>query len=329
MISLVFTKYYFLYTHEYYPPAQSDRVARFEADKVFQKRFLVPVIANTLSEATNASFDHSIKFIVFLSTIALVYGFRKMLNLFVPNEHFKYISIFVLIPISWNYIVLNSIFHAYDIPAISFYCWGIILFTKNKFLFFYALFIIATFNRESSCFVTISILLLKFEYTFKNRKNYLLQLFIINRFLFKHVLIQFLIWLVIVFYIKYSIKNNPGSFYEETFSMIHFVKCIVENEACWPYLNPNSFFSNPRCFLTLFFGLWTFIPLFWRYIPPSSKKLLLLIPIYLIPCILYANLMETRVYHELNIIISVVSVLGFHKFLFTKFYYNEVGNSLL
>ena len=35
---IVTTKYYFLYTHEYYP-AQSEVIANFEADKVFQKGF--------------------------------------------------------------------------------------------------------------------------------------------------------------------------------------------------------------------------------------------------------------------------------------------------
>ena len=136
VISLVFTKYYFLYTHEYYPPAQSDRIANFEADKVFQKRFLVPVIANTLSETTSISFDHSLKFIVFISTIGIILGFKEMMNIFVSHSHIQYISLFVLIPISWNYIALNSIFHSYDIPAICLYCYGVILFIKNKFFFF-------------------------------------------------------------------------------------------------------------------------------------------------------------------------------------------------
>jgi hypothetical protein len=318
IISLVFTKYYFLYTHEYYPPAQSDRIANFEADKVFQKRFLVPVIANTLSGTTIISFDHSLKAIVFISTIGVILGFKEMLNFFVSHDHIRYISLSVLLPISWNYIALNSIFHAYDIPAICLYCWGVILFVKNKLFFFYVTFIIATLNRESSCFITISILLLKFEYNIKDKKNCLLKLFGINQFLCKHLFFQFIIWLSIVLCVKYLVKDNPGSFYEETFSMVHFVQCLIKGDACWPYLDTNSFFSNPRCFLTIFFGFWILIPVFWQHIPPYSKKLLLLIPIYLIPCILYANLMESRVYHELNIIIALFSVLGFHGYYYKK-----------
>jgi len=293
-------------------------IANFEAAKVFQKRFLVPLLAVVLSAHLNVSFDHSLKFLILLSTIGLIYGFKELLNLFVSDEPFQYISIFVLIPVSWNYIVLNSIFHAYDIPAICFFCWGIVLFMKNRIFIFYLLFIISTLNRESSCFITISIILLKFNYSINITGNYLLEKFRNNKILFRHVFYQFLIWIGLVFSIKYFVKNNPGSFYEETFSMIHFIKCIIENEACWPYLDTSSFFFNPRCFLTLFLGIWVLIPTVWSHIPSTSKRLLLLVPVYLIPCVLYANLMESRVYHELNIIITLVSVLGLYNFIKTK-----------
>ena len=324
---MVFTKYYFLYTHEYYPPAQSDRIANFEADKVFQKRFLVPVLANTISETKIISFDHSLKLVVFLSTIGLIYGFKEILNLFVSNDPFLYISISILVPISWNYIALNSIFHAYDVPAICLYCWGVVLFMKNKLFIFYIIFVTSTLNRESSCFITISIFLLKLVYNFKVNRNYIFDLFQINKLLLTHVFLQFLIWCGLVFSINFLVKDNPGSYYEETFSMMHFIECLIENKACWPYLDPDAFFYNPRCFLTLFLGLWILIPLLWRYIPFSSKKLLLLIPIYLIPSILYANLMETRVYHELNVVISLVSVLGFYRYYITNSNCHEVDHS--
>ena len=39
LVSLIFTKYYFLLTNEYYPPAYAYKIANFEADKVFQKDF--------------------------------------------------------------------------------------------------------------------------------------------------------------------------------------------------------------------------------------------------------------------------------------------------
>ena len=44
------------------------------------------------------------------------------------------------------------------------------------------------------------------------------------------------------------------------------------------------------------------------------QEALLLIPIYMIPALLYANLMETRVYHELNVIISLACASGLIQF---------------
>ena len=156
-----------------------------------------------------------------------------MLNIFNSNNEIQYLSVFVLVPIFWNYAVLNSIFHAYDIPAISFFCWGIVFFIKNKFLFFYILFSIATLNRESTCFITISVLLIKYDY-FLNRTK--------CKQLIKHLLYQFILWSSLVFFLKNIFNGNPGSFYEETFSMINFINCMLTNDACWPYLSPNSFF---------------------------------------------------------------------------------------
>ena len=44
---LIFTYNYFLYTHEY-PPGSYERIAAYEADKVFQTRFLITALANFL-----------------------------------------------------------------------------------------------------------------------------------------------------------------------------------------------------------------------------------------------------------------------------------------
>ena len=54
-------------------------------------------------------------------------------------------------------------------------------------------------------------------------------------------------------------------------------------------------------------------PFLWKYIQKDCKKLLFLIPVYMIPALLYANLMETRVYHELNVVISLAAISGFIK----------------
>ena len=48
-----------------------------------------------------------------------------------------------MLPLSWNYIIINGyidgagLYYPYDIPSLTFFAAGIILFLKNRWLFFY------------------------------------------------------------------------------------------------------------------------------------------------------------------------------------------------
>jgi hypothetical protein len=311
LVALVFTKYYFLFTSEYYPPAYADKVAKFEADKVFQKRFLVPVTANFISHNTTLSFDHSLKFIITISTLGLLFYFKKTLEIFTKNHASHYWCLLLLIPVGWNYMFINSIFHSYDIPSLFFYCLGLHLFLNKKYFLFYIIFAVATFNRESTCFISISIALLLSKFSSKYR---LKDNFVRNFSLIRHLLAQAALWFLIVLIISWLVKDSPGRSYELTYSMREFIANMWNGAPSWPFLNTETFLGNPRCFLTLFGCTWVLIPFLWKYIPGDCKKLLLLIPIYMIPAILFANLMETRVYHELNVVITLAFISGLIQF---------------
>ena len=307
----LFTKYYFLFTHEYYPPAQSDRIADFSAAKVFQKRFLTPLFAKFIADLTDLSLDRSLKALTVVFCIGLCYGFLEFSRSSgIPNVP-RFSAFLIFVPVSWNYVALNSIYHAYDLPTLCFYCWGCVFFLQKKYILFYLTFVAGTLNRESACFISITIALLSWNAPNRFRPSSIISNFFQNKKLFHHLFFQFILWLSITKTIEFFFKDNPGAFYEKTFSMIQFLKDSWDGKASWPYLDTSRFLSNPRCFFTIFLGIWMFVPLLWRFIPVSHKKLLLLIPIYLLPAILYANLMETRVYHELNVILAVVCISGF------------------
>ena len=179
IISLFFTKYYYLYTYEYYQPATSLKVANFEADKVFQKRFLIPVSTKYICSILEISFDKALKIVTVFSVFLLLVGFNSLLKSFSPQEIYSnYWSLLLLVPISWNYFVLNSIFHAYDIPSMMFYTVCLHLFLKKRFCLFYPIFILATFNRESTCFITISLFLMLTNIEYRN--NFLVFIVEIN-----------------------------------------------------------------------------------------------------------------------------------------------------
>jgi hypothetical protein len=131
-----------------------------------------------------------------------------------------------------------------------------------------------------------------------------------NFSLIGHLLAQAALWFVMVLLVNWLVKNSPGQSYEITYSMREFIINMWNGSTSWPFLSSETFLGNPRCFVTLFGCVWVAIPFLWKYIPKEFKKLLLLIPIYMIPAFLYANLMETRVYHELNVVISLAVVSG-------------------
>ena len=310
-ISLIFTKYYFLLTNEYYPPAYAYKIANFEADKVFQKRFLIPISANFISQNTTLSFDHSLKFITAISTLGLLYYFKKTLEILTKSLATHYWCLFLLIPVGWNYMFINSIYHSYDIPSLFFYCFCLFLFLNKRHFLFYIIFAVATLNRESTCFITISLALLLSKFSsncsFKD-------VFKLNSSLLRHLIAQATLWILIILIIGWFVKDSPGQSYEVTYSMSVFIANMWNGYSCWPFLNTETFFGNPRSFLTLFGCTWVLIPLLWEYIPGDCKKLLLLIPIYMIPALLHANLMETRVYHELNLVIALAFISGLIQF---------------
>ena len=315
LVALVFTKYYFLFTSEYYPPAYADKVAKFEADKVFQKRLLIPVSASFLSQNTSLSFDQSLKFITVLCTFGLLYYFKKTLESLTEIHATHYWCLLILIPVSWNYMLINSIYHSYDIPSLFFYCLCLYLFLRKKYFLFYIIYAVATFNRESTCFITISIALLLSEFNSDNRlKDNLIR----NFSLIRHFLAQAILWFLMVLLISWLVKDSPGQSYEETYSMREFIANMWNDSSSWPFLDIETFFGNPRCFITLFGCTWLLIPFLWKYIPTICKRLLLLIPIYMIPAILYANLMEARVYHELNVVIAFAVISGLVKLNYSR-----------
>jgi hypothetical protein len=311
ILSLVFTKYYFLLTSEYYPPAYSEKIAAFEADKVFQKRFLIPLVAKQLNQVAGISLDRSLKILVCMSAFGLLISFREMLRLTSAKSITPYASLGILIPVGWNYLMINSIFHAYDIPSIFIFCTAICLFMNGKYVLFYVTFAIGTLNRESTCFISVALLLMNWK-GFIPSKDGATKVFRENKAVIIHMLAQFLMWLTITKLIAYACRNNPGFLYEgeSTYSMIKFMNDALSGKPSWPFLDTSAFLSNPISFLTLFMGTWLLIPIYWKWIPISAKKLLLFIPIYLIPALLYANLMESRVYHEINVVIALACITG-------------------
>lgn len=314
--STIFTYYYFLYTHEY-PPGSSERIASYQADKVFQTRLLLPSLANFLKPTIpfisiyfGWLIPYPIDFQIVLQLINIVFLFGLLVSfphlLACLNTHSNHwVSLFLLVPITWNYIIINGLvdgaglFYCYDIPSLTFLVLGLIFFLSRKWIWFYPIFILACFNRESACFISLSGFILLCNFSVLKPKSFVHY----NKNLLQHVLIQATIWICLRIYLSYIVRNNPGLLFEEPHSMLDFISGLWTGRAHWAMQNAYWFFS-------LFAGIWVIPLLLYNYLGCQGRRLVLVGIIYLITLFFRSNIMETRVYNELNVIITVCAIIS-------------------
>lgn len=312
--SVIFTYYYFLYTHEY-PPGSAERIANFTADKVFQTRLLIPIISDsllplipTLKVLFQWAVPYSIDYDVILQVINLIALFLLLISLpklleCLGSRISHWLTLIILIPMSWNYIIINGVidgaglYYCYDIPSLTFFSIGLILFIKKKWGWFYIAFVLATLNRESSCFISMGGFLLLAKFSNFNLKSFLTE----NKILLFHISIQALVWTSIKMVLHHIFKNNPGEFFEEPHSMILFLSGIANDQVHWAM-------ENAFWFLTLFMGIWIAPLILYKQLSQQGRRFLLVGIIYLIVAIFRSNMMETRVYNELNVIVTVCTL---------------------
>ncbi len=325
VFSTVFTYYYFLYTNEY-ERGSFLKISKYQADKVFQTRllvteianhltFLVPILKNMFQWAVPYPIDYEVILqiinIFFLNIIILsIPSLMKIIGYEIRN----WISLLFLIPLSWNYVIINGmidgagLYYPYDIPSIAFFSAGILLFHKRNWASFYLVYVLALLNRESSCFISISCFILFFRY---DRRLKLIDSYRGNKEIIYHIILQAILWFASRFILSYLFRNNPGEFFEEPHSMIEFINCIFNKEKHWAM-------ENPLWFITLFTGIWIFPLILFSKMSIMSKKFLIVGLIYLVTLYFRSNMMETRVYNELNLIIFT-SFIASISFIFPKY----------
>lgn len=317
LASLVFTYHYFLYTHEY-PPGSYQRIAAYEADKVFQTRILVTTLANALEPALpllKAFFQPIVPYpidyevllqllnVAFLSALLLSMPLLlRLLDLRVS----PWWSFLLLLPLYWNYVALNGLidgaglYYPYDLPSLTFFTIGVILFVHRQWLLLYPWFILALLNRESACFLSLAGFLLTARFS-RSPSDFLRA----NRKLLFHVTAQALLWTVSRLLLSHAFRHNPGEFFETPHSMLQFLSHVVAATPHWAM-------ENPRWFLSLFAGIWLIPLIAFKSLNSMTKRFLLVGATYLVALVFRSNMMEVRVYNELNVVLTAAAIAGIH-----------------
>ena len=122
-----------------------------------------------------------------------------------------------------------------------------------------------------------------------------------NRKIILHVFIQAITWLSLRIVLSYTFRNNPGEFFEKPHSMLEFISQIWTGDPHWAM-------NDTRLFLSLFAGIWIIPLVLWKNLNGLAKRFMIVGLIYLVVLVFRSNMMETRVYNELNVIISVCTL---------------------
>ena len=106
-----------------------------------------------------------IYFLVGVNIFLLILAFRYYITLFIKdralNSLFSFLILFIL-PFHFFFPRPYYPNYWYDTPSILFFTLGLIAMYKRKWMIYYFIFIIATFNRETTCFLTVIYLFTSF-----------------------------------------------------------------------------------------------------------------------------------------------------------------------
>jgi hypothetical protein len=191
--------------------------------KPFVTRVLVVWIAQVIHYSFRISLFTIFTYIDLLSLTLYGWVFSKYINTFINNKNISSIlsfSIYLIFPFQMILPRYETGWYPYDIPALLFFLTGLLFIRRNKMLLYYVFFILATINRETSCFLTIIMILV----WWKNRPVKIIA---------THAGVQLCIWLSIKIMLNLIFRNNPGTIFSETLqsnisflSNIHYIQVL-------------------------------------------------------------------------------------------------------
>ncbi|MBD3422682.1 MAG: hypothetical protein GF398_21415 [Chitinivibrionales bacterium] len=281
-----------------YEPAATRKLIEGNAETPFQYRYLLPFIIKYSSEkiGIRALSGESLEWICIFSDMLftgllfiVLWTYLKCCNVTIK---LRVIGMFFLsYSLAFTYLVPYhlSIYNIYDIPSVYFMTTGLLLIYKRKMMLFYPVFILATFNRETTCFLSLA-------YLFVHARTFNLfspTFYTKNQRVIWNVLAQATLW----FAVKILLANQfdfPNDNIRFDFAFLRNLKFLV----LWPF-KPKMFLEMAQIFVSGAY-LWIPVILKWNTISePFIKRSLLVIPVYLFGMLLVGSLAEIRIYGEL------------------------------
>lgn len=185
--------------------ASLDLLLANQADTPFQYRVLIPWLVQWVSYRLIPNLVSPFQMftmIEFFFTFSLCIAFRSYIVLFIEDamrSSVYALSIFLLLPYQYIFYSpsLHSIFYPSDVPSVFFFTLGLILIWEKKWFLYYSIFVIATFNRETTIF-----LIFIYWITTISKRNWPSVTW--------QCLIQMVLWLLIKQFLALLYADNPG-----------------------------------------------------------------------------------------------------------------------
>ncbi len=273
------------------------------AQTPYQYRALVPWLANgvlaVLPKAAAVAPTAVFKLFDFLAVFLFAVSFKYYISLFLKDKTQSSVlalSLFYVLPFNFltkiNYhagLSYLPVWYPCDMPSILFFTLGLIFIYKRQWRWYYPLFLVATFNRETSCFLTAVYLFTAYG----NERP---------RTLILHISAQIAIWGAIKLFLYRLYAGNPGDGL--------LLNTVVFN------LN---ILRHPSVYLPLLSSLgfiWIPVLIYYRRIQDAFliRALLVVIP-FIVGMSCVGALPELRIYGELIPIVLAPFLLVLRDFL--------------
>ncbi len=289
--AVYFSALRFIFNRDF-PLATMQALIDGSAYRPFQYRILTPWLVGQAHELTGLSIRALYQSFEALAVIGVVITLRYLLAPYFQGKARDVFSAAILLVLPWNYLLPReiAIFIPSDLPAVMFFTLLLALMSRGKWRWYYPLFALATLNRETTCFVTLLYLLVSWKRVSPKE-------------MWLHIGAQFIIWVLLKFWLAQVYAANPGSMFE--------IYGIAGDRT---HLDSNiEFLFSPLRVLVLLssFGfLWAPVMLWRKRIDELfiREGLVILAPFFLV-MMLIGNVNETRIFGEFAPLVYVGALL--------------------
>jgi hypothetical protein len=208
------------------------------------------------------------------------------------------LALVVFVPLALTYATAyryNNIFFAYDTASVAFFTLGLALVLRREWRWYYPLFVVATLNRETTCFLTVAYALVALG---RERPRVILG----------HVVAQAALWL--------ALKAGLHALYLANPPMDLGTGGLFANQIA----RTGRILTTVPGLIYLFFipmgGAGAIALLFLRRVQDARvRRLLGVVPLFFLGMMVVGELLEVRIYGELIPIVAVTLLLQFRSIM--------------